>query len=864
MPNIFFQISGLLYVILIQTIYIQKNKINTLENYTYRSLIICSMVTTLADIASIMIAKYQNMPWLSVFFSKVYLWGFVTWLIIFTFYMVIITSSRNKDGIFLSRKNEDTTYFLKLLKKVMIINVISIALIYILPLEVSLEGTIIIRTGLSVLVSYAIVGICISKIIMITVKSKEKLTSKKIRPVAMFIAMFLLATLLQEIRPDLLMISAVLSYITVLIYYNFENPDLRAIEEINLATRQAEAANRAKSDFLSSMSHEIRTPLNAIVGFSQALAKEEISGAAKDEVREILNASTSLLETVNGILDVSKLEAGKIDIVNVDYSPQKMINEIIKIGNSRIGSKLIDLRVEIDENLPPVLRGDSARVKQVILNLITNAIKYTKQGYVLFKIDANNQEGKTSLLITVKDTGIGMTKEDIEMLFVKFQRFELDRNINISGTGLGMVITKGLVELMGGQITVDSVYEKGSTFTILLDQEISTKTLEEIADKSELGKIAPFDAADKKVLVVDDNKINLKVAEKLLEEYKLQPDLIDTGRECINKIMSGDKYDLIFLDIMMPKMKGPEVLENLKNIEGFNTPVVALTADVITGMEEKYLSQGFNDCLSKPIVEEELYYLLKKYLKPEEQSSVEIEINPDVSEETYEFAEVVPETTKEETVVEKTEQVVEEPTPVVAGSSVVEEEQVTEAPPVVEEQQVVEQAPETNKKPEDDFELPKLSEEPKEDPNFNFNDLPEVNYLTEIKTMTPDQIFGSSFTIKEPEDKFAVLEKNNFIVDHNDLARYNMSVEGLHYNIPLIIENLKSNKETENFDEYAKEAQSLKEQAKDAGCKKLSELAYEHELAGKACYKEYIDENFDTLKEEIEQVNKIIEIYIDR
>ena len=858
MPNIFFQTSGIFYVILIQTIYLQKNKINTLEKYTFRSLIICSMVTSLADIASIMIARYQNMPWLSVFFSKIYLWGFVTWLIIFTFYMVIITSPRNKGGISISKKDEDTTYFLNVLKKVMIINVIAIALIYILPLKISLEGTVFIRTGLSVLISYALVGVCISKIITITIKSKEKLTSKKIRPVVMFIAMFLFATVLQEIRPDLLMISAVLSYITVLVYYNFENPDLRAIEELNLATRQAEAANHAKSDFLSSMSHEIRTPLNAIVGFSQALAKEEISGAAKDEVKEILNASTTLLETVNGILDVSKLEAGKIDIVNVDYSPQKMINEIIKIGNSRIGSKLIDLRVEIDENLPPVLYGDSARVEQVILNLITNAIKYTKQGYVLFKVDANNQEGKTSLLITVKDTGIGMTKEDIEMLFVKFQRFEMDKNVNISGTGLGMAITKGLVELMGGQITVDSEYEKGSTFTILLDQEISTKTLEEIAEKTELGKIAPFDASDKKVLVVDDNKINLKVAERLLEEYKLGPDLVDTGRECINRIISGDKYDLIFLDIMMPKMKGPEVLENLRNIEGFNTPVIALTADVITGMEEKYLSQGFNDCLSKPIIEEELYYILKKYLKPEEQSSVEIEVNPEVSEEIYESADLVPETTieKKEKVVET---VVEEPTPVVDKSSAVDEE--TKA---IEESQVTKQSSETNITPEDDFKLPKLSEETKEDSSFNFNDLPEVNYLTEIKTMTPDQIFGSSFTIKEPEDKFAVLEKNNFIVDHNDLARYNMSVEGLHYNIPLIIENLKSNKETENFDEYAKEAQNLKEQAQDAGCKKLSELAYEHELAGRACYKEYIDENFNSLKEEIEQVNKIIEIYIDR
>ena len=208
-----------------------------------------------------------------------------------------------------------------------------------------------------------------------------------------------------------------------------------------------------------------------------------------------------------------------------------------------------------------------------------------------------------------------MTKEDIDMLFVKFQRFELDKNVNIAGTGLGMAITKGLIELLDGEILVKSNYGEGTTFTVFLTQELSSKSIEEIEVKDTIGVIVPFNAKGQRVMVVDDNKINLKVAEKLLSDYNLEIELVDSGRECINRVLSGNKYDVIFLDIMMPKMKGTEVLANLKNINGFNTPVVALTADIISGMEDKYIEQGFDDCMPKPIVEEELFYMLKRFLK---------------------------------------------------------------------------------------------------------------------------------------------------------------------------------------------------------------------------------------------------------
>ena len=256
------------------------------------------------------------------------------------------------------------------------------------------------------------------------------------------------------------------------------------------------------------------------------------------------------------------------------------------------------------------------RLKQILLNILTNGVKYTKEGYILFQIGCEIEEEIAKLTFKVEDSGIGMTEEDQSRLYTKFQRFDMEKNVNISGTGLGMAITKGLVELMSGEIDVKSTYGEGTTFTVKINQEISTKPLEEVIQEKETDTIKPFDASGHKIMVVDDNKINLKVAEKLFSEYNLEIDLVDSGQECIDKVAFGGKYDLIFLDIMMPKMKGPEVLERLNHISNFDTPVIALTADVITGLEEEYTKQGFDDCMSKPIIDEELYYMLKKYLNP--------------------------------------------------------------------------------------------------------------------------------------------------------------------------------------------------------------------------------------------------------
>ena len=334
-----------------------------------------------------------------------------------------------------------------------------------------------------------------------------------------------------------------------------------------------------------------------------------------------------MLEIVNGILDISRIEANKMEVVDVFYNPLEEFKSLVALTETRIGEKEIELRSDFAVDLPETLYGDKGKVKQIITNLLTNAVKYTEKGYIDFKVSCINEKDISKLTITVSDTGRGIKKEQMDNLFTKFNRLEEDKNTTIEGTGLGLAITKSLVEMMGGKIVVDSTYGEGSKFTVFLSQKITNNLVEEKQEN-----INTFDG--KKVLIVDDNKLNLKVASKILKEFNLDIDEVMSGFECINKIENKGKYDLILMDIMMPKMSGTETLKKLKQIENFNTPVVALTADVMQGKSSKYLEVGFNDYLSKPIDKNELNKVLNKILNNVEIEEQKAEEDPDIHKVT--------------------------------------------------------------------------------------------------------------------------------------------------------------------------------------------------------------------------------------
>ena len=741
--DILLQSVALLYLTLITIVFLKQKKPKKIENFVYKGMLALIYVEIFFDIAYHIACYYAPGTFLATALAKLFICSSFTWALAFSSYVYVLSSPRNTGE---AMDDEMKRFFIKKFLYVVVVIVISDIIACFLPLTIDIKPEYIRLDGLCQYFMYAVIGSTTIVNLFTVIKNKKSIKDKKFTIVWLFSFLLIIGLILQMLFPFVSVNVTIATIMTMIMYFEIENPDLDMIKDLNIATNAAESANHAKSDFLSSMSHEIRTPLNAIIGFSQALAKEDISGSAKEEVKDILIASNNLLEIVNGILDISKIEAQKIEIVNVDYSTKHLFNELSALTNSRIGSKPLEFKTEIDQNLPPALIGDVVRIKQILLNLLTNAVKYTKEGYVLLQVKSETNENKVKLTMSVEDSGIGMTEEDLSNLYTKFQRFDLDKNINIAGTGLGMAITKGLVELMNGEITVKSTYGEGTTFTVVLEQELSTKPVEEIEANKQFTSIAPFDGKGQRVLVVDDNKINLKVAEKLLEDYNLTIDLAESGQECIDKVMNSKEYDLIFLDIMMPKMKGPEVVANLRKISGFKTPVVALTADVISGMEDKYTAQGFNDCMSKPIEDEDLYYILKKFLKDD--TDPQVMYNDGTYDEEPE---------------EKTTPVVEETT-VVEEQPVVVESKIEEVP-VVTEKSKEEQTP-TNETQNQNDRIKNLEFLSKIEPTMTklqeyANAGDTANYATTISSMIDDAKNLGYIDFVKTALEYQVESKNN-------------------------------------------------------------------------------------------------------
>ena len=602
-------VISLLYAIVVSTIYFTKKRVDIFETRIYSILLILSLVGLTNELLCCFSVGFlmDILPITNIIITRFFLLVVFSWMLVFTIYICSISDKEITKRGTLGKKNTRTTA---------IVSLIVLVLLCVLPLEYMNENGAVYSYGIAANFLILTVGVMITICVISLIINFKTVKLRKYMPV---IALVVIASITMAIRiadPSILVISTLMAFVTNVMYFTIENPDIKMIEQLNIAREQADKANSAKSEFLSSMSHEIRTPLNAIVGFSQALCEEELNDQARDEVNDIMMASETLLDIVNGILDISKIEANKLEIVNTEYSLNQIFDELVSLSKARLGEKPLDFRYDIDPSLPKYFYGDKVRVKQVILNLLTNSIKYTHEGWIEFKITGIKSNDVCRIIISVEDSGIGIKPESIDKLFSKFERLDIEKNNTIEGTGLGLAITKKLIDLMGGKIVVQSVYGQGSKFTIALDQKIVENPTIEIDNTKNIDvtAIKTIDLTNKRILVVDDNKVNLKVASRLLQDYHCIIDTLDSGQACIDKINFGALYDLILMDDMMPKMSGVETFHKLKEIEGFNTPVIALTANAISGMKEKYLSEGFNDYLSKPIDKGELNKILNKFL----------------------------------------------------------------------------------------------------------------------------------------------------------------------------------------------------------------------------------------------------------
>ena len=776
----YLSVAMLPVMIILTVIFVLKKKVNNYETKIYNYILITAVVMTFLEIVSAVLYHGYVNTFLYNFIAKLVLISYIVVNFLFCYYLMIVCKS--------SKLKINILYISTVL--------VLILVLFTTTTYVESNGSVAPK-GIPVIVTFGYAIILGIYQLILSVVNRKTITTKKFTPFYLFLLFGAINTLIIYFYPTSFMVGYIWCLSIIVMNFTIENPDVKMLKQVEIAKDMADKANAAKTDFLSSMSHEIRTPLNAIVGFSDEIMECDNLDEAKENAKDIVNASQTLLEIVNGILDITKIEAGKLEIVNSPYDANDTFNELAKLISPKMKEKGLDFSFNIAPDLPKTLYGDHANLKKVITNLLSNACKYTDKGYVHYEVNCVNSKDLCKLIISVEDSGRGIKTENVDKLFTKFQRLEEDRNTTIEGTGLGLAITKQLVELMGGRIIVHTVYGEGSKFTIVLNQKITAAVV-----KKEREVKTTLDLHDVKILIVDDVALNLKVAKKLLERYNANlVDICDSGFECLEKIKAGEKYNVILLDDMMPKMSGVDTLKKLKEIPGFRTPVIALTANAISGMKEKYLADGFDDYLAKPIEKEQLIQVLNDILGRSytEELAIKEAAENELEEKKEELDKIVP---------------VEDNIEAVLGDQ-----------------------------------LDRNYVEPKE----------------EIETLDIEEDVVSETSEKLGREYLEAngVDVNHGLELLGDMDMYNMTINDFMAEVEDKWNRIVEYKNSGDMENYSIEVHSLKSDCKYLGFMTLADIAYQHELKSKENDSNFVNDNFKELEDEYHKVLEVASKYVE-